>query len=150
HSAATTGPLFLDTANASCEASGCHANLVATFNQVSGGPQSHHPIEGGTGIALKCESCHNAHVSQASPLAAVDPGNRWALYNIPATATTQRRSSGDYTGFCLRCHTTTPPAGVTGALNIASALAGGTDPSQFKTGGSSQHRSNHSGFNCQN
>jgi predicted CxxxxCH...CXXCH cytochrome family protein len=150
HGATNTGPLLLDTSNTSCEASGCHANLVANFGQVAGGPQSHHPIEGGSGITLSCESCHNAHISQPNPNAAVNPANRWAIYSIPATAYTSRRSSGDYTAFCLTCHTATNPPGVTGALNIASALSGGTDPSQFKVGSSSEHRSNHSGFNCQN
>ena len=150
HSAATTGPLFVDTRSTTCMAAGCHANLSTEFGQVPNGPISHHRIEGGTGIAINCNDCHNSHLSQAAPNAAVNPDNKWAIYAMPTTARTQRRSAGDYRAFCLACHDGTPPPGVTGALNIQLALNGGTEPTQFKTNDGSQHRKNHSGYNCQN
>ncbi|MFO0729209.1 MAG: CxxxxCH/CxxCH domain-containing protein [Myxococcota bacterium] len=150
HSAATTGPLFVDKASATCMQSGCHNNLATDFGQVNGTIISHHRIEGGTGIAVNCNDCHNAHVSQASPNAAVNPDSRYTIYAMPTTARTNKRSSGDYRAFCLTCHDGTPPPGVTGALNINAALSGGTEPTQFKTPDGSQHRKNHSGYNCQN
>lgn len=148
--ASSGGPLFLDASNASCMASGCHANLASDFNQVSGGPVSHHRIEGGPGIQLSCINCHNPHLSQAVPLSAVDPDDKWSLYNLPATRQTRRHRDGDYRPFCLRCHDGSPPPGVQGALNIASALQGGSEPSQFKKENESLHRKEHNKYNCQN
>jgi predicted CxxxxCH...CXXCH cytochrome family protein len=145
----TGGSPMSDRRSAACTASGCHDALLATFAQVAGGPVSHHRIEGGTGISLNCNDCHNAHLAQKSPLAAINPDNRWQAYSMPANAGSKRKSSGNYTTFCLACHDGAPPAGVTGAMNISAALSGGTDPSSFKIGSSSQHRSNHSGYNCQ-
>jgi predicted CxxxxCH...CXXCH cytochrome family protein len=146
----TGGPRLFDRDSSGCLAAGCHDDLTATFNQVPGGPRSHHRIEGGTGIAIECADCHNPHLTQPVPLAVVDPDNKYAIMSIPASALTNRLSSGDYRAFCLRCHDGTPPAGVQGALNIATALNGGTDPTMFKDGNQGQHGDHHDRFNCQN
>jgi predicted CxxxxCH...CXXCH cytochrome family protein len=148
HSAANRGPLFFDRGSTSCQAAGCHANLTATFQLTGGGLRSHHPIEGGTGIKLSCNDCHNPHLAQPTPLAAVDPGNKTVVFSIPTTAVTTKTRT--YNAFCERCHGPTPPALVSGAKDISTELAGGTVVSQFKIGSSSQHRSNHSGYGCQN
>jgi predicted CxxxxCH...CXXCH cytochrome family protein len=150
--ASAGGPLFIDRASASCMVSGCHDNLTATFNQVAGGPRSHHRIEGGPGIQVACIDCHNPHLSQAPPLAAVNPDDIWALYSIPVNAGYWKISDGgDYRGFCLKCHDGAPPAGVSGAPNIAVALANGLqDPTGFrKVGNEGLHRKAHNKWNCQ-
>ncbi len=149
HSSNGSPQLFIDRAASSCMQSGCHQSLQADFNLVAGGPISHHRIEGGSGIAVTCINCHNPHLSQASPYAAVSPDDKWSLYYMPASARSSKRSSGDYRSFCLACHDATPPPGVKGALNISGALQGGSDPSYFRDGGESLHRNAHNGWNCQ-
>ncbi|MCB9649094.1 MAG: cytochrome c3 family protein, partial [Deltaproteobacteria bacterium] len=144
----TGGPLFLDAASQTCMASGCHNNLSTVFNQVSGGPISHHRIEGGTGISLACVNCHNPHLSQAHPNAAINPDNKWQIYALPDTARTSKTQS--YNNFCLSCHDGTPPSGVTGALNIATERNGGTIVTLFKKGGDALHKEAHKGYSCFN
>jgi predicted CxxxxCH...CXXCH cytochrome family protein len=148
HSAANAGPLLIDHGSTSCQASGCHNNLTATFQLTGGGLRSHHPIEGGTGIALSCNDCHNPHVAQADPLSTVDPANKTVAFNLPAAATDNAGTS--YNAFCLRCHGPTPPTGVLGAKDISTELAGGAVASNFTVGGRSYHRGIHSGFSCMN
>ncbi|MBI2375151.1 MAG: CxxxxCH/CxxCH domain-containing protein [Deltaproteobacteria bacterium] len=151
HSSTASGPLFVDPSNQSCMASGCHSDLTTEFNQVPGGPISHHRIEGGTGISLKCVDCHNPHLARAHPLAASNPDDAWTLFSIPDDARLKKISAGgDFRGFCLACHDGSPPPGVTGALNIATALSGGTEPSLFRKGTTSLHKKGHSGYNCMN
>ncbi|MBI4817592.1 MAG: CxxxxCH/CxxCH domain-containing protein [Deltaproteobacteria bacterium] len=146
----TNGPLLYDRTNASCMASGCHANLSTAFGQVSASLISHHRIEGGTGISLNCNDCHNAHVSQSHPLAAIDPDSRYTLMNLPTDARTKKISTGgNYSGFCLRCHDATPPPGVSGAKNIASVLAGGAETTMFRKQGDALHKKKHNAWNCQ-
>ena len=50
--------------------------IATEFGQVPNGPISHHRIEGGTGIAINCNDCHNSHLSQAAPNASVNPDNK--------------------------------------------------------------------------
>jgi predicted CxxxxCH...CXXCH cytochrome family protein len=107
------GPPLFDRRSSACTTAGCHDDKLADFQKVAGGPISHHKIEGGTGIAVGCNDCHNAHVAQASPNAAINPTSRWTIYAMPATAVTSRTRS--YNAFCTNCHGPTPPAGVTGA-----------------------------------
>ncbi|MBI4822153.1 MAG: CxxxxCH/CxxCH domain-containing protein, partial [Deltaproteobacteria bacterium] len=146
----TSGPLLYDRASVSCMAAGCHDGLVATFNLASPTVISHHRIEGGVGIAVNCNDCHNAHVSQGHPLAAVDPDNRFALMSNPDDARLKKISSGgDYRAFCLRCHDGTPPSGVSGAKNIASVLAGGSETTMFRKEDDALHRKKHNAWNCQ-
>ncbi|MBI2376255.1 MAG: CxxxxCH/CxxCH domain-containing protein [Deltaproteobacteria bacterium] len=146
----TNGPLLEDRASASCMAAGCHDDLATAFAQVNGTLISHHRIEGGTGVAVNCNDCHNAHVSRPHPLAAVDPDSRYTLMSLPDDARTKKISAGgDYRAFCLRCHDATPPAGVLGAKNIASVLAGGSETTMFRKGSDPLHRVKHGGWNCQ-
>jgi predicted CxxxxCH...CXXCH cytochrome family protein len=151
HSAKTTGPLLIDKGSTSCQAAGCHSDLTPTFQLTGGGLLSHHPIEGGTGIAVSCNNCHNPHIAQADPLSAIDPASPTVVYNIPLIVTST--SNHSWNPFCLRCHGPTPPAGVLGAPDISTEQAGGTIVSQFKmtttTGGTvSLHRQTHRGFGC--
>lgn len=143
------GPDMVDRASSSCMASGCHDDLTAEFNQVPGGPPSHHRIEGGPGISVGCIDCHNPHLSQAAPNSAVDPDDKWSIYPLPPEAIAQKVNRGDYRGFCLACHDGSPPAGVQGALNIQQALQGGSDPTGFRKENESLHRKEHDDYNCQ-
>lgn len=144
----TGGPSFLDASSTSCMASGCHANLSTEFGQVPGGPNSHHKIEGGAGIALACVNCHNPHLSQAHPNAAVNPDNKWAIYVLPDAARTTK--TRNYNSYCLACHDGTPPPGVSGALNIATEQNGGQIVTLFKKGGDALHKEEHRGYACMN
>ncbi|MBI4821924.1 MAG: CxxxxCH/CxxCH domain-containing protein [Deltaproteobacteria bacterium] len=151
HASTSSGPLFVDDANASCMASGCHNNLATEFGQVPNGPISHHRIEGGTGIQLKCVDCHNPHLARPHPLAASNPDDLWTLYSLPDDARLKKISTGgNFRAFCLACHDATEPPGVTGAMNISQALSGGSDPSFFRKGTESLHKKAHSGYNCMN
>ena len=71
--AAPGGSPLSDRRSVACTASGCHDDLLPDFQKVSPTIVSHHRIEGGTGIAVGCNDCHNAHVAQPHPNAAVDP-----------------------------------------------------------------------------
>ncbi|MBI5511521.1 MAG: CxxxxCH/CxxCH domain-containing protein [Deltaproteobacteria bacterium] len=140
---------MVDRTKTGCNATACHADKTN-----AGGPftlaGSHHKVdEGVAGVSLTCSNCHNPHLSQAPPLAAVNPDNRWQLFNLPATAATRKiNSGGNYSGFCLSCHDASPPAGVTGALDLRSTMNGGAEVTQFKDGGAALHREQHGGWNC--
>jgi hypothetical protein len=129
HSPPTTGALLIDKGSTSCEATGCHDTLKPTFQLTGGGLLSHHPIEGGTGIAVSCNNCHNPHLAQPDPLAPINPSNPYVVYNMPAVATATRTTT--WNTFCTACHGPTPPPGVLGAKDIATALSNGKDPSNF-------------------
>jgi hypothetical protein len=71
--------------------------------------------------------------------------------SLPDAARTTQTTS--YNGYCLTCHDGSAPPAVRGALNIAQALSGGTDPSEFILDGdhsTSWHRIEHSDFSCLN
>ncbi|MBI5511367.1 MAG: CxxxxCH/CxxCH domain-containing protein [Deltaproteobacteria bacterium] len=117
--AAPGGALLSDRRSAACTISGCHNDLLPDFQKVSASIVSHHKIEGGTGIAVGCNDCHNAHVAQPHPNAAINPASRWTIYALPDAAVTTRTRS--YNAVCTGCHGSTAPAGVTGAKTPSQA-----------------------------
>jgi predicted CXXCH cytochrome family protein len=128
------GPLFVDRRTSLCLP--CHASVGAEIAPVPNAPSSHHPMDPSMGAALTCIDCHNPHIVEPAPAAAIDPSDKWTLMQLPQQAS----------DFCMRCHAGASPAMVPPAFSILAAIMGG--PDAFNLQGSSLHNLGHGGLAC--